>query len=366
MHVRYSYLKDQFSNCPELWKKLKKFVSTGDFTLGKDLEIFEKNFAKLIGTKYALGVNSGTDAIKISLKALNINLGDEVITAANTFVATIGAIKEIGAKPVLVDCDDTFCMNINEIEKKITKRTKAIVPVHFTGYMTNMPEIIRIAKKYNLFVVEDACQSILGSINGKNAGTWGHCGAFSLHPLKNINVWSDGGIITTNSVKYYKQIKLLRNHGLVNREVVKISGYNSRLDTFQAVVGNWLLPKAKDIAKQRILNAKYLDQHLSKIQGIVIPPRPKSYKIVYHLYIVFAQKRDALLNFCLKKGIEAKVHYPIPMYLQECLKELNHKKGDYPVTDRHSKSIITFPCDQHLNKKHLNYIIKTVEKFYSK
>jgi aminotransferase EvaB len=366
MHVRYSYLKDQFFNCPELWKKLKKFVLTGDFTLGKDLEIFEKNFARLIGTKYALGVNSGTDAIKISLKALNIKLGDEIITAANTFVATIGAIKEIGAKPVLVDCDDTFCMNVNEIERKITKRTKAIVPVHFTGYMTYMPEIIRIAKKYNLFVVEDACQSILGSINRKNAGTWGHCGAFSLHPLKNINVWSDGGIITTNSLKYYNQIKLLRNHGLVNRDVVKISGYNSRLDTFQAVVGNWLLPKAKYIAKQRILNAKYLDQHLSKIQDITIPPRPKDYKIVYHLYIVFAKQRDELLNFCLKKGIEAKVHYPIPMYLQECLKELGHKKGDYPVTDRHSKSIITFPCDQHLKKKHLNYIIKTVDKFYSK
>ena len=147
MKVRYSYLKQQFSNCNDLWSNLKKFVSTGDFTLGKELEKFEKKFAKLIGTKFAVGVNSGTDAIKLSLRALNIGYGDEVITTANTFVATVGAITEIGAKPVFVDCDDTFCMDVNLIESKITKKTKAIVPVHFTGYMTDMPKLIKIAKK---------------------------------------------------------------------------------------------------------------------------------------------------------------------------------------------------------------------------
>ena len=187
MKVRYSYLKQQFSNCEDLWIKLKKFVHTGDFTLGKELKIFETKFAKLIGSKYAVGVNSGTDAIKLSLKALNIKNGDEVITAANTFVATVGAITEIGAKPIFVDCDNTFCMNILELEKKITKKTKAIVPVHFTGYMTNMPKLLRLAKKYNIPIIEDACQSILGSINNKKAGTWGITGAFSLHPLKNIS-----------------------------------------------------------------------------------------------------------------------------------------------------------------------------------
>ena len=188
MKVRYSYLKQQFSNCNDLWSNLKKFVSTGDFTLGKELEKFEKNFSNLIGTKYAVGVNSGTDAIKISLKALNVGQGDEVITAANTFVATVGAITEIGAKPVFVDCDDTFCMNVDLVEKKINKKTKAIVPVHFTGYMTHMPKLLKIAKKKNIPIVEDACQSILGSINNKNAGTWGEFGAFSLHPLKNIQL----------------------------------------------------------------------------------------------------------------------------------------------------------------------------------
>ncbi len=366
MKVRYSYLKQQFSNCDDLWKKLKKFVHTGDFTLGKELEIFEKNFAKLIGTKYAVGVNSGTDAIKLSLKVLNVNKGDEVITAANTFVATVGAITEIGAKPVFVDCDDTFCMNVSGIEKKITKRTKAIVPVHFTGYMTNMPNLMKIAKKYKLPIVEDACQSILANINKKNAGTWGDFGAFSLHPLKNINVWSDGGIITTNNKKYFEKLLLLRNHGLIDRDTVKICGYNSRLDTFQAVVGNWLLPKAKKIAQKRINNAKIFDKEFSKVSDITIPYRPKNYKIVYHLYILFAKNRDKLLKYCLKKGIEAKVHYPKPMYLQENLSFLKHKKGDFPITDEHAKKIITFPCDQHLSIKEINYIIRIVKDFYNK
>ena len=366
MHVRYSYLRQQFSNCPELWKKLKKFVLTGDFTLGKELTIFEKKFAKLIGTKYAIGVNSGTDALKLSLKSIGIKPGDEIITAANTFVATVGAITELGAKPVFVDCDDTFCMNVDNVSKKISRKTKAIVPVHFTGYMTNMPKLLKIAKKYNIPVIEDACQSILGAINNKNAGTWGISGAFSLHPLKNINVWSDGGIITTNSKKYYKHLLLLRNHGLEDRDTVKILGYNSRLDTIQSVVGNWLLPKAKSIANKRINNAKYFDKHLSKINQISIPPRLKNYKIVYHLYIVFAKKRDKLLNYCLSKGIEAKIHYPKPMYLQESLKFLKHKKGDFPITDSHTKKIISFPCDQHLKKKQMDYIINTVKNFYKR
>ncbi len=366
MKVRYSYLRQQFSNCNDLWSELKNFVSTGDFTLGRPLKNFEKNFAKLIGTKYAVGVNSGTDAIKLSLKALGVGSGDEVITAANTFVATIGAIIELGAKPVFVDCDDTFCMNVDKIKAKISKKTKAIVPVHFTGYMTDMIKLKKISKNYKIPIVEDACQSILGSINKKKAGTWGEFGAFSLHPLKNINVWSDGGIITTNNKRFYNHLLLLRNHGLVDRDTVKIPGYNSRLDTIQAVVGNWLLPKANSIANQRIKNAEYFDRNLSKISEISIPPRPKNYKIVFHLYIVFAKKRDELLKYCLSKGIEAKIHYPKPMYLQEALKNLNHKRGDFPVTDRHTKKIISFPCDQHLNKSQMDYIIKTVKNFYRK
>ena len=365
MKVRYSYLPQQFENCDDLWNDLKEFVSTGDFTLGKPLQIFEKNFAKLIGTKYAIGVNSGTDAIKLSLKSLGVKSGDEVITAANTFVATVGAICELGAIPIFVDCDDSFCMNVSLIEEKITSKTKAIVPVHFTGYMTDMRVLNNIAQKYNIPVVEDACQSILGAIEGKKAGQWGNTGAFSLHPLKNINVWSDGGIIVTDDEVLYKKLLLLRNHGLVDRDNVQIMGYNSRLDTIQAVVGNWILPQAQKISDSRISNAKYLDDNLSTISQIKIPPRLKNFRLVYHLYIVFAEDRDSLLEHCISNGIEAKIHYPVPMYLQKALSNLNHQPGDFPVTDRHTKEIITFPCDQHLTKEELYYIFTTVKSFYA-
>ena len=366
MKVRYSYLPQQFSNCDDLWADLKKLVATGDFTLGKPLFEFEKNFANLIGTNYAIGVNSGTDAIKLSLRSVGIKPGDEVITAANTFVATVGAICELGAKPVFVDCDDTFCMNVDLIENKINNKTKALLPVHYAGYMTNMDKINNLSIKYKLPVIEDACQSILGSFNGKNAGTLGLCGAFSLHPLKNLNVWSDGGIITTNDKDIKDELLLLRNHGLVSRDNVQKLGYNSRLDTFQAVVGNWLIPQAKDIAEKRILNANYYDEHLNKIKQIRIPPRPINYKIVYHLYIVFAQRRNELLQYCNDKGIEAKIHYPIPIYRQPALSFLNHKISDFPVSDLHSATSISFPCDQHLIKKEMDYVIKTVSSFYEK
>ena len=365
MKVRYSYLQQQFSDCEDLWKGLRDIVATGDFTLGKPLKKFEESFAELIGTKYAIGVNSGTDAIKLSLKALDIEPGDEVITAANTFVATVGAICELGATPVFIDCDDTFCMNVDLVEEKITEKTKALLPVHFTGYMTDMHKLVKISDKYELPVIEDACQSILGSLDGRNAGTWGYSGAFSLHPLKNINVWSDGGVIVTDDTDLDKKLRLMRNHGLVDRDTVSLIGYNSRLDTIQAVVGNWILPQAKFISDQRISNANYLDKRLGKLKQITLPPRPEGFRLVYHLYIVFTEDRDGLLHYCIDKGIEAKVHYPVPIYRQPALRSLGYKKGDYPVTDAHAKKIITFPCDQHLERSQLNYIIETVTDYYA-
>ena len=342
MKVRYSYLPQQFEDAEDLWINLKEFVKTGDFTLGEPLRDFERKFAQLIGTKHAIGVNSGTDAIKLALRVKGVSLGDEVITTANTFVATVGAIAELGAIPVFIDCDDTFCMDTDLLEAAITEKTKAILPVHFTGYMTDMRKLLPVAKKHNIPVIEDACQSILGSIEGKNAGTWGNAGAFSLHPLKNLNIWSDGGLIVTDETDLADELYLLRNHGLVDRDTVSILGYNSRLDTFQAVVGNWLIPQTHKIANKRIENASYLDKHLSTIKGITIPLRPEGYKIVYHLYIVFAEGRDGLLEHCIQEGIEAKIHYPVPIYRQKALSFLGYKEGDFPVSDAHTKKIITF------------------------
>jgi dTDP-4-amino-4,6-dideoxygalactose transaminase len=230
--------------------------------------------------------------------------------------------------------------------------------------MTDMRKLLPIAKKYNLPVIEDACQSILGAIENKNAGTWGITGAFSLHPLKNLNVWSDGGIIVTDDDKIAETLRLIRNHGMFDRDTITVMGCNSRLDTIQAIVGNWLIPHTADIANQRIKNAKYYDDGLDKLKEISIPPRLKDFKIVYHLYIVFAEQRDELLKYCLEKGIEAKVHYPVPIYRQPALKHLGHKLGDFPVSDEHTKKIISFPCDQHLSVEEMDYVIKTVSDFY--
>lgn len=365
MKVRYSYLPQQFAEIDDLLAEIKRFVATGDFTLGKPLTRFESSFAELIGSRHAIGVGSGTDAIKLPLKALGVGHGDEVVTTANTFIATVGAINEIGARPVFVDCDDTFCMNVDQLEAAITPRTKAIVPVHFTGYMTDMTKLMPIAERYCLPVVEDACQGILANIGGKNSGTWGNAGAFSLHPLKNLNVWGDAGVIVTDDDDLACKLRLLRNHGMRNRDEIEILGYNSRLDSLQAVVGNWLIGEAKSISDRRIANAEYYDSQLSTIPQIRIPPRVAGMRLVYHLYIVFAEDRDGLLRYLIDKGIEAKIHYPIPLYLQDGLKFLGYKPGDFPVTDRHTGTIITFPTDQHITREEQDYVIDAVRSYYA-
>jgi len=365
MKIRYSYLPRQFAEIDDLLAEIRAFVPTGDFTLGKPLAEFERRFAALIGTRYAIGVGSGTDAIKLGLKAAGVGWGDEVITAANTFIATVGAINEIGAKPVLVDCNDTFCLDVDQVEAAITPRTRAIVPVHFTGYMTDMARLKPLADARGLPVIEDACQGILACQNGRNGGAWGLAGAFSLHPLKNLNVWADGGVVVTDDPELDRTLRLLRNHGMRNRDEYEILGYNSRLDTIQAIVGNWLIGQTESITSRRIANAAYYDAHLGALPQIRIPPRPDGMRLVYHLYIVFAEDRDGLFRYCQDQGIECKIHYPIPLYLQDCLKFLGHKPGDFPVTDRHTRDIITFPTDQHMSREEQDYVIGTVRAYYA-
>lgn len=365
MKVPYSYLPQQFADPSAIFEELKAFIPTGDFTLGKPVQEFERRFAAKVGAKHGIGVNSGTDAIKLGLKAAGVGYGDEVVTTANTFIATVGAINELGAKTVFVDCDDTFCMDVSQLEAAITPKTKALLPVHFTGYMTDMRKVMEIAKRHKLPVIEDACQGILSDIEGKRSGTWGQCGAFSLHPLKNLNVWADSGIIVTDDDAFADKLRLLRNHGLANRDEVVLLGYNSRLDSVQAIVGNHLIKDMDWITEQRIKNAGVLDTLLSKNKQIRLPPRPKDMRLVYHLYIVFAERRDELLRHCIDKGIECKVHYPIPLYQQEGLRHLGYKPGAFPVTDRHTKEIITFPAHQHLTPEQLAYIGDTVREFYA-
>jgi dTDP-4-amino-4,6-dideoxygalactose transaminase len=366
MKVRYSYLPQQFGDPSEILAEFKRFVPTGDFTLGEPLQRFERTFAELIGAKHGIGVGSGTDALKLPLKALGIGHGDEVITAANTFIATVGAINEVGARPVFVDVDDTFCMDISQVEAVIGPKTKAIMPVHLTGQAVDMPRLMPIADKHKLPIVEDACQSILCGIDGKNAGLWGAAGGFSLHPLKNLNVWGDGGIIVTNDDRMADKLRLLRNHGLRTRDEIEILGYNSRLDALQAIVGNWLIKDVRQITKKRIDAAAYYDAGLKDVPGIGIPPRPANRHPVFHIYIVFAERRDELYDFCRREGVECKIHYPIPLYRQKGLRHFGYKAGQFPVTDRHAQSIISFPADQHLSREEMDHVIATVKRFYGR
>jgi dTDP-4-amino-4,6-dideoxygalactose transaminase len=364
--VQWSYLPRQFNDqsIAQIFDRLRDFVSTGDFTLGKPVQEFEERFARLIGTRHAIGVNSGTDALKLSLKALGVGPGDEVVTTANTFIATIGAIAENFARPVLVDCTDNFCMDVAQVEAAITSRTKAIMPVHLGGQMTDMPALLEIADAHGLPVIEDSCQCILGAIDDRNAGTFGLAGGFSLHPLKNLNVWGDGGMIVTSDGEFDVKLRRLRNHGLADRDSAVMLGCNSRLDSLQAVIGNWLIDQVDFITSIRVNNAAYLDRELSKIPQIRIPERFNNRRLVFHLYIVFAEQRDELVAHCMKQGVEVKVHYPIPVYRQEALREFGHKKGDFPVADRHAETMISFPAHEHLTAEQLAYMVQTVAEFY--
>jgi dTDP-4-amino-4,6-dideoxygalactose transaminase len=361
MKVRYSYLPQQFAEVDDLFAELKAFVATGDFTLGAPLAEFEGRFAELIGASHAIGVGSGTDALKLPLKALGIGVGDEVITAANTFIATVGAIAETGARPVFVDVDDSFCLDVDQVEAAITERTKAIMPVHLTGEVADMPRLMALAERHDLAVVEDSCQAILGAIEGRNAGTWGAAGGFSLHPLKNLNIWGD---VVTSDDELAARLRLLRNHGLSGRDEVAIMGCNSRLDTLQAIVGNWLIGQTPEITQRRIQNAARYDERLGAIPGIRIPPRRPGVRRVFHLYMVFAEDRDGLMDHCLRQGVEAKIHYPIPLYQQEGLRPYGYQAGDFPISDRHAGEIISFPADQHLSEAELDCVVATVREFY--
>lgn len=366
MKVEFSYLGRQFDQPDQIFEDLKEFVKTGDFTLGKKLEEFEAKFADFIGVRHAIGVNSGTDALFLSLKSQGIGAGDEVITSAETFIATVGAIVAAGARPVFVDVNDQYEINADLIEKAITKKTKAIMPVWFTGNAPDMSIILRIAEKYGLPIVEDSCCAIDAAIDGKKAGSFGLTGAFSFHPLKNLNVWSDGGMITTNSYKLAAKLKLLRNHGLSSRDEIEIFGFNSRLDTIQAVIALRMIDEVEKITDQRIANARKLDNGFASLSEFIeIPKRRQNVRQVFHLYMVRVKDRDKLLEHCIKNGVEAKVHYPIPLPYQKCCRNLGNNKGDFPKTERDCSSVITFPAHQYLTNGEIQYVVKTVKEFYS-
>jgi aminotransferase EvaB len=364
MRVRYNYLDQEFKNTTYIFKRWKQLIKSTDFTLGKYVKEFEENFAKFVKSKYCIATNNGTDALILALKAINVRTGDEVITVCNSFYATTGAIVNVGAIPIFVDCDDRYQIDISQIEKKITKKTKAILPVHWGGASPNMSEICRIAKKYKIKVIEDACMGIGASIKRKHPGTFGEIGTFSMHPLKSLNVMGDAGAIVTNNKKIYDWLLKYRNHGMINRDENVIWGVNCRMQPLQAIVALEGLKKIKNVIKRRAKNCKILDSKLSKLSNdIILPDRLIGYKETHALYMILCNKRDQLKKFLEKNKIETKIHYKIPLHLQKAYLD-KYKKVKMPKSEFQAKKLLTLPIHQFITKNQLEYMSKKINLFY--
>lgn len=369
MKVQFSYLESKFKGTMNpghpIYEDLKKLMETGDFTLGKAVEEFERKVEKAIDVKHAIGVANGTDALRIALRLAGVGPGDEVITAANTFIASAGCADELFASPRFVDMADNYVLDAKLIEKAITKKTKAIVPVHFTGEPCEMDEVMYVANKHGIPVIEDACQALMAEYRGRFCGTIGLAGAISLHPLKVLNGTGDGGLILTNDDEFASRIRLYRNHGLVGRNNIESFGCNSRLDTVQAIFLNYLIQFTTQWTKKRRENAAYYDEHLSQIDDVHIADRRSYAKSCYHLYFieVDSEFRDDLVKFLNDNQIEARVHYPIP--LQGALELTGHSRENFPRAYAQSDRIVTLPVHEHLSKAQQDFVIDTIHKFFA-
>jgi dTDP-4-amino-4,6-dideoxygalactose transaminase len=361
--VKYINLPLQFKSLQEeIIPAITTVLKSGDYIMGSEVLRLEKRFAEYCGSPYALGVANATDALILCLKCLDIGPGDEVITVPNSFIATAGAIAAVGAKPVFVDVNDDFNMDPNLIQKAITSKTKAILPVHLTGRPANMTAILKIATENNLPVLEDAAQAVGAEHYGKKVGSWGIAGCFSLHPLKNLNASGDGGIITVNDPTLYQKLVQLRNHGLRNRDEADFWGYNSRLDSLQAAIVNVKMNHLEQwTARIREIASRY-QHHLAKV--VKVPFDQTFEKAVYHTFIIESEQRDQLQSFLLERGIETKIHYRIPLHLQPAAKNLGYTKGDFPKAEKQVERILSLPIYPELTDQQIDYVIQQVTLFH--
>ena len=366
MRVPYAYLHQQFADVEAYFSDLRELVASGEFTLGPYVERFERKFADFLGVRHVIGTNTGTDALILSLKAVGVTPGDEVITVPNTFVATVGAIVAAGARPVFVDCDDRYQIDASRIADAITPRTRAIIPVHWAGCPADIGAILEVANRHGVAVVEDACPAVGARVNGRAVGTFGRVNAFSMHPLKPLNVWGDGGMIATDDDDAAAFLRLYHNHGLRDRDHVDLWGVNNRLQPIQAVVASRLLDQIEEVVEARIRNARRLDEGLRDLAGfITVPRRPAGYREVYQLYIVSVTRRNDLIASLWGRGIEAKVHYPIPLHLQAAAAGLGCARGDFPVCERQADEIITLPAHQYLTAGQVDFMLEALHAFYA-
>ena len=362
-----------YVNLSKQWKKERKIllkiidnvILNQDWVGGDEIKKFEKNILKFTNTKYAVALNSGTDALTIGLALIGVRKGDEVITTPNSFIASAASIVHLGAKPIFVDVKHDQNIDTSLIENKITKKTKAIMPVHLTGRMSDMDQIIKLSKKYNIPIIEDAAQAIGSKYKKKPAGSFGKVGCFSAHPLKNLNAIGDSGYMVTNNKKIYEQAKQLSNHGLKNRNNAKRFGYVSRMDTIQAAILNYRLKKLDKTIKRRRENFKFYSNYLDP-KNIYFPIEEKYQFNTYHTFVVQTKNRNNLKQYLLKNGIGTAIHYPIPIHLQKSSKNLNYKKNDFINTEKQANQILTLPINENLNKNDIIKISNLTNKFFKK
>ena len=363
-------LKAQYAQIRnEIEPVVKEVIESQYFIMGPKVKEFEDNIANYCNVKHALGVSSGTDAILLALMALDIKPGDEVITTTYSFFATAGCISRLNAIPVFVDIDpESFNIDPALIEAKITKKTKAIIPVHLYGQMADMNPILKIAENYNLKVIEDAAQAIGSEYkDGKRAGSMGDMGCFSFFPSKNLGGFGDGGLITTNDDALFEKLAYLRNHGAYPKYYHKMIGGNFRLDALQAAILDVKLKYLDGWTEGRQKNADYYDQGIIKRgldEFIQTPKRLTGYRHIFNQYILQTKDRDELIKHLQSKNIGCEIYYPVTFNNQECFKYLGYKKGDFPCAEKAADETLAIPIYPELTNDQKDYILDSMKNFF--
>jgi len=349
----------------EIMNAITESLSKGDLILRDQLKQFERNLADFVGTKYAIGLNSGTDALLLSLKAVGIGPGDEVITVAHTFVATVSVVIQCGGKPILVDIGDDMNIDVEAVEKAITPRTRAIIPVHLNGRTCDMERLSQIAEKYDLFMIEDAAQALGACFGGSKAGSFGSTSCFSFYPAKILGCAGDGGAILTNDSDIAEKIYLLRDHGYQRSTGdILCYGYNSRLDNIQAAVLDVKLRHLPEWIERRRELANLYNRGLSEIDTVRLPPSPclnSQFFDVYQNYVIRSKERNRLRAHLKDMGIETLVSWAKPMHHNVAL-NLNH--FCLPETEKISQEVLSLPMYPELSDEQIEYVVKTIQKFY--
>ncbi|MEW6050202.1 MAG: DegT/DnrJ/EryC1/StrS family aminotransferase [Candidatus Zixiibacteriota bacterium] len=365
MQVPFLDLQAQYRSIKsELDTAIQGVLDKSAYVLGPAVAEFEKNFAAYCQTKECIGINNGTNALLLALKALGVGPGDEVITAANTFIATAAAIAHAGPTPVLVDCDPASrTIDPNLIERAITKKTKVIIPVHLYGRTADMDPILSIAAKHKLAVLEDSAQSHGAKYKGRTAGSMAPIAAFSFYPGKNLGAYGEGGAVTTSDPELARKVRMLRDHGSEKKYYHELLGYNARLEGIQGAVLNAKL-RHLDIWNTERNRVAHRYSELLKGAPVTVPDMNPDYFQVFHLYVIEVDRREELQQFLQSNGISTLIHYPVPIHLQKAFSHLGKKRGDFPVTEKMADRIVSLPMFPELTDEQIQYVVSKIKEFF--